>query len=350
MVTRSGAAEATVYIGGGRRVTIGAKQVAWAKRWLNENASGRSPAKVSDVVAVGDLVRVGQNAEGTWYLRQAPKVTGALVSLSPQDGAIRALVGGYVFGDSKFNRAVDARRQPGSSFKPFIYAAALEKGWTAASRVKDEPIRVPLGRGEFWEPDNFDHKTMGVIPMRTAVALSRNLAAVNTLQSVGLKYATDFVTRFGFDLAKIPLGLSMALGTAEVSPLKMAEAYAVFANGGFRVEPYLIQRIETAAGERVFEATPAHACSDCWFRYGTGDGPDPGPGRRPRGGTGPGPAPRLRDAVPARGGHHQRHGHPRQDPGAQRHRRQDRDHQRRARLLVLRLSEGLRDRRLDGLR
>ena len=268
VVTRSGATEATVYIGGGRRVTIGPKQVAWAKRWLNENASGRSPAKVSDVVAVGDLVRVGQNAEGTWYLRQAPKVTGALVSLSPQDGAIRALVGGYVYGDSKFNRAVDARRQPGSSFKPFVYAAALEKGWTAASRVKDEPIRVPLGRGTFWEPENFDHKTMGVIPMRTAVALSRNLAAVNTLQSVGLKYATDFVTRFGFDLAKMPLGLSMALGTAEVSPLKMAEAYAVFANGGFRVEPYLIQRIETAAGERVFEATPAHACSDCWFRYG----------------------------------------------------------------------------------
>ena len=268
VVTRSGPTEATVYIGGGRRVAIGPKQVAWAKRWINENAAGRAPAKVSDVMAVGDLVRVGQNAEGTWYLRQAPKVTGALVSLSPQDGAIRALVGGYVFGDSKFNRAVDARRQPGSSFKPFVYAAALEKGWTAASRVKDEPIRVPLGRGQFWEPDNFDHKTMGVIPMRTAVALSRNLAAVNTLQSVGLKYATDFVTRFGFDLAKIPLGLSMALGTAEVSPLKMAEAYAVFANGGFRVEPYLIARIETAAGELVFEAAPPHACSDCWFRYG----------------------------------------------------------------------------------
>jgi penicillin-binding protein 1A len=268
VVTRATAAEATVYIGGGRRVQIGPKQVAWAKRWINENAAGRAPSKVSDVLAVGDLVRVGQNAEGTWYLRQAPKVTGALVSISPQDGAVRALVGGYVFGDSKFNRAVDARRQPGSSFKPFIYAAALEKGWTAASRVKDERIRVPLGRGTFWEPDNFDHKTMGVIPMRTAMALSRNLAAVNTLQSVGLQYATDFVTRFGFDLAKIPLGLSMALGTAEVSPLQMAEAYAVFANGGFRVEPYLIARIETAAGELVFEAAPPHACSDCWFRYG----------------------------------------------------------------------------------
>ncbi len=267
LVTQANGKEAIAYIGGGRRVQLSLKQVAWAKRFINENAAGRAPAKVTDAVAVGDLVRVGQNAEGVWYLRQAPLVTGALVSLSPLDGAIRALVGGYVFGDSKFNRVVDARRQPGSSFKPFVYAAALEKGWTAASRVKDERIRVPLGNGEFWEPDNFDHKTMGVIPMRTAVALSRNLAAVNLLQSVGLKYATDFVTRFGFDLRSIPLGLSMVLGTAELSPLQMAAAYAVFANGGFRVEPYLIARIETAAGEKVFEAAPARACSDCWFQY-----------------------------------------------------------------------------------
>jgi penicillin-binding protein 1A len=267
LVTQAGAKEASVYIGGGRRVKLGLKQVAWAKHFVNENATGRAPAKVTDAVAVGDLVRVGQNAEGVWYLRQAPGVTGALVSLSPLDGAIRALVGGYVFGDSKFNRAVDARRQPGSSFKPFVYAAALDKGWTAASRVKDEPIRVPLGGGKFWEPENFDRKTMGVIPMRTALALSRNLAAVNLLQSVGLQYATEFVTRFGFDLASIPLGLSMVLGTAEVSPLKMAEAFAVFANGGFRVQPYLIQRVETAAGDVIFEAQAPRACSDCWFRY-----------------------------------------------------------------------------------
>jgi penicillin-binding protein 1A len=267
LVTQTGAKEATVYIGGGRRIKLGLKQVAWAKRFINENATGRAPAKVTDVLAEGDLIRVGLNAEGVWYLRQAPAVTGALVSLSPLDGAIRALVGGYVFGDSKFNRAVDARRQPGSSFKPFVYAAALEKGWTAASRVKDEPISVPLGNGRAWRPANFDHKSMGVIPMRTAVALSRNLAAVNLLKSVGLDYATDFVTRFGFDLSQIPLGLSMVLGTAEVSPLQMAQAYAVFANGGFQVEPYLIQRIETTAGDLIFEAAPPRACTDCWFRY-----------------------------------------------------------------------------------
>jgi penicillin-binding protein 1A len=267
VVTEAGPKGATVYIGGGRRVKLGLKQVAWAKRFVNENAVGRAPAKVGDAVSAGDLVRVGQNAEGVWYLRQAPGVTGALVSLSPEDGAIGALVGGYVFGDSKFNRAVDARRQPGSSFKPFVYAAALEKGWTPASLVRDEPIQVSLGHGEIWEPENFDHKTMGPIRIRTAIALSRNLAAVNMLQSVELSYATQFATRFGFDLGQLPLGLSMVLGTAEVSPLQMAKAYAVFANGGFRIEPYLIQRIETTAGELVFEAQSPHACSDCWFRY-----------------------------------------------------------------------------------
>jgi penicillin-binding protein 1A len=267
LVIQAGAKEATVYIGGGRRVKIGLKQVAWAKRLIDENATGRVPAKVTDAVALGDLVRVGQNAEGVWYLRQAPRVTGALVSLSPEDGAIRALVGGYVFGDSKFNRAVDARRQPGSSFKPFVYAAALEKGWTPASLVKDEPVAVPLSRGEVWEPQNFDRKSMGPIRIRTAIALSRNLAAVNMLQSVGLKYATEYVTRFGFELGSLPLGLSMVLGTVEVSPLQMAEAYAVFANGGFRIEPYLIQRIETTGGDVIFEAQARRACSDCWFRY-----------------------------------------------------------------------------------
>ena len=218
-------------------------------------------------VAVGDLVRVGQNDQGVWYLRQAPKVTGALVSASPEDGAIRALVGGYVYEDSKFKRAVDARRQPGSSFKPFVYAAALEKGWTPASLVKDESVSVPLNRNEVWEPQNFDHKTMGPIRIRTAIALSRNLAAVNMLLSVGLPYATEFVTRFGFDLKSIPLGLYMVLGSAEVSPLQMAKAYSVFANGGFRVEPYLIQRIESAGGDLIFEGQPPRACSDCWFRY-----------------------------------------------------------------------------------
>jgi len=218
-------------------------------------------------VAVGDLVRLEQDGEGTWELSQNPSVAGALVSLSPADGAIRALVGGYAFEDSKFNRAVDAHRQPGSSFKPFIYAAALNKGYTPASLVRDEPISIRLNRSKMWTPQNFDHKTMGRIRMRVALTLSRNLASVNLLNRVGLDEARDYIQRFGFSLGELPLGLSMALGTAEVSPLQMAGAYALFANGGFRVMPYFISRVENGNGEVVFEANPPRACSDCWYRY-----------------------------------------------------------------------------------
>jgi penicillin-binding protein 1A len=194
-------------------------------------------------------------------------VSGALVALSPADGAVRALVGGYYFEYSKFNRAVDARRQPGSSFKPFVYAAALNKGYTPASLVRDEPISIRLNRRKMWTPQNFDHKTMGRIRMRLALTLSRNLASINLLNRVGLNEARDYIQRFGFDLKELPLGLSMALGTAEVSPLQMAGAYALFANGGFRVMPYFISRVENGAGEVVFEAKPPRACSNCWAYY-----------------------------------------------------------------------------------
>ena len=267
IVVRAGAKDAQVYIGKGRRVTLGHKQVAWARRFKSENSKGSAPRRVSDAVAVGDLIRLQKKADGAWELSQSPSVAGALVALSPEDGAIRALVGGYYFGDSKFNRAADARRQPGSSFKPFIYASALNKGYTPASLVRDESISIRLNRNKMWTPQNFDHKTMGRIRMRLALTLSRNLASINLLNRVGLDDARDYIQRFGFDLKDLPLGLSMALGTAEVSPLQMAGAYAVLANGGYRVMPYLISRVENGAGEVVFEANPPRACADCWFHY-----------------------------------------------------------------------------------
>jgi penicillin-binding protein 1A len=180
---------------------------------------------------------------------------------------VRALVGGYHFADSKFNRAVDARRQPGSSFKPFVYASALDKGWTPASLIKDERISIRLNNREMWEPDNFDHKTLGPIRLRLALTKSRNLASIYLLQRVGLDDARSFIGRFGFDLKDLPLGLSMALGTAEASPLQMAGAYSVFANGGFRVHPYFISRVEDGHGRLVYQANPPRACNDCWFRY-----------------------------------------------------------------------------------
>lgn len=254
--------EARVYIGKGERVTLAFKQVKWARTFKNERWRGPAPRKVTDAVAVGDLIRLTQNSNGLWELSQIPSVAGALVSLSPEDGAIRALVGGYFFEDSKFNRAVDARRQPGSSFKPFIYSAALNKGYTPVSRVRDEHFSRAG-----WSPQNFDRKTLGPIPMRKALYLSRNLAAVNTLNRVGLDDARDFIRRFGFDLTELSLGLSMALGTAEVSPLQMASAYVLFANGGYRVMPYYIRRVENGAGEVVFESNAARACADCWAHY-----------------------------------------------------------------------------------
>lgn len=262
IVVAAGVKEGQVYIGKGERVTLALKQVKWARPFKNVKWAGRRPSKVSDAVAVGDLIRLRQDGEGTWELSQIPSVAGALVSLVPQDGAVRALSGGYFFDDSKFNRAVDARRQPGSSFKPFVYAAALNKGYTPVSRVRDEPF----SQGG-WSPQNYDRKTMGRIPMRKALTLSRNLASVNLLNRVGLDEARDYIQRFGFDLKELPLGLSMALGTAEVSPLQMAGAYALFANGGFRVKPYFISRVENGAGDVIFEANPPRGCADCWARY-----------------------------------------------------------------------------------
>jgi penicillin-binding protein 1A len=248
-------------------VSIGLKQVKWARPFKNANRRGSAPRKVTDAVSVGDLIRLSRDNDGTWKLSQAPAVSGALVAVSPLDGALRAVVGGYHFSDSKFNRAVDARRQPGSSFKPFVYAAALDKGWTPASLIKDERISVRLNNRKVWKPNNFDHKTMGPIRLRLALTKSRNLASVYLLQRVGLDDARDFVGRFGFDLKDLPLGLSMALGTAEVSLMQMAGAYSVFANGGFRVHPYYISRVEDGAGEVVYQANPPRACDDCWFRY-----------------------------------------------------------------------------------
>ncbi|WP_296809082.1 PBP1A family penicillin-binding protein [Thiocapsa sp.] len=275
LVTRASSGEAEVYIGSGRRIELGLKQVAWAQEFRNANWRGPRPRRVTDVLAVGDLVRLQHDGplqdgpvqdEGRWELGQLPSVAGALVSIAPQDGAVRALVGGYSFNASKFNRAVDMRRQPGSSFKPFVFAAALHEGWTPASLIKDEAVK--LTGTQDWNPRNSDRKEMGPIRMRRALALSRNLAAINLLQSVGLEDAQNYIRAFGFDLDAMPLGLSMALGTGEMSPMKLAEGYAVFANGGFHVTPYFIQRIESGDGRILFESNAPRSCSDCWYRYG----------------------------------------------------------------------------------
>jgi len=267
LVTKVGDKEAEVYLGQGQRTKLSLGQMKWASRYRSEDAKGPAPKRVAEVVAKGDLIRLRREEGGAWELSQAPHVAGALTVLNPADGGLLALVGGYDFEDSKFNRALDARRQPGSAFKPFVYAAALAQGWTPASLLLDERLQIPYGRGKVWRPANFDGKTLGPIRMRLALTKSRNLASVWLLREIGLNPALDFATRFGFDRSSLPPGLTLVLGTAAASPTQMAAAYAVFANGGFKVSPHYITRIVDGNGKLVFTDQTPRACADCWFHY-----------------------------------------------------------------------------------
>jgi len=255
--------EAEVYLGGGETRTLRLAQVKWARPFKTEDRRGPAPRRVTDAVAVGDLIRLRQDDE-QWLLAQVPKVGGALVAVEPEDGAIRALSGGYAFSWSKFNRATDTKRQPGSTFKPFVYAAALGKGYTPASLVKDERFEMPSSNG-VWRPKNSDGKFMGPIRIRVALSKSRNLAVVNLVDRMSVKHARTFIQNFGFTPESIPEDMSMALGSGAVSPLELARGFASFANGGYRIEPYLIARIDDVQGSRLYKAHPARACMECWL-------------------------------------------------------------------------------------
>nr|WP_315235291.1 penicillin-binding protein 1A [uncultured Limnohabitans sp.] len=206
----------------------------------------------------GALIRVTQTAKGTWEITQLPEVEGAFVALTPQTGAIRALVGGFDFAKNKFNHVTQAWRQPGSSFKPFIYSAALEKGFTPATVVNDAPLFFDSGvtGGQPWEPKNYDGKFDGPMSLRTGLAKSKNMVSIRVLQAVGARPAQEWITRFGFDEDKHPAYLTMALGAGSVTPMQMATGYSVFANGGHRVQPHLITRI-TDFKDRVLVDSPA---------------------------------------------------------------------------------------------
>lgn len=255
----------TVLLGDKRSVDIawdnGLKQ---ASPYLTENSRGRSPQTPADVVAVGDLVRVRQDDDESWHLTQVPAVQAALVSLNPDDGAIVSVVGGMGFEDSKFNRATQAQRQPGSNFKPFLYSAALDHGFTAASLVNDAPVVVDDSSLEgMWRPENDSGKFYGPTRLRWALTKSRNLVSIRLLQQLGVDKLLAYIGRFGFDASQFTPNLSLALGTQTASPLQIAAAYAVLANGGYRVEPYLIQRIDDLNGNTIFEAQPPTVCRDC---------------------------------------------------------------------------------------
>ncbi len=237
--------------------------MAWARPYETVNRRGPKPTRAADLVQPGDVVYLERRGDD-WWLAQPPQVEGALIAVRPGDGAVLALSGGFDFARSKFNRVTQARRQPGSSFKPFIYSAALEKGFTAASVLNDAPVVFDdPGLERAWRPENYEGRFYGPTRLREALVHSRNLVSIRLLRAIGVDYAIDYATRFGFRRQQLPRNLSLALGSGSVTPWQMAGAYAVFANGGYRVEPYFIGEIEDSQGKVLYRADPYRVCEDC---------------------------------------------------------------------------------------
>ena len=258
----------TAYLGQGENIEIPWKGLSWARAQIDENRQGPKPKTARDLLQPGDLVRVlrvfPDKDDPYWRLAQIPAVEGALVSLDPEDGAILALVGGYDFDHSKFNRAIQAKRQPGSGFKAFIYSAALEAGFTPASLINDAPVVFDDPSLEAaWRPENYSGKFFGPTRLRYALTKSRNLVSIRLLQQMGIPHALQHIARFGFDPEELPHNLSLALGSGVVTPLQMAAGYSVLANGGYRVKPYLIARIEDPYSGNLFQANPLRVCREC---------------------------------------------------------------------------------------
>ena len=218
--------------------------------------SDKAPPKIK--IRRGAVIRIAKTPKNTWEITQLPEVEGAFVAVDPRDGAIHALVGGFDFNKNKFNHVTQAWRQPGSGFKPFIYSAALEKGFTPSTIVNDAPLFFDAGvtGGQPWEPKNYDGKFEGPMQLHTALAKSKNMVSIRILQAVGAQNAQDWITRFGFDAEKHPAYLTMALGAGSVTPMQMATAYSVFANGGYRINPWLVTKITDARGKALVESQP----------------------------------------------------------------------------------------------
>ncbi len=279
------------------QITIEWRDMAWAHRYKNDNRIGGAPASANNIVKRGSVILVrpileevkptknkqakalkvataGGNESATneeevavkpkirWRLAEVPQVEGALVALNPNDGAIVALSGGFDYYHSKFNRVTQAERQPGSNFKPFIYSAALDRGFNAASIINDAPIVFKVGN-KVWRPANYSHKFYGPTTLRHALAFSRNVASVRLLSKVGVKPTIDHLVKFGFKREQIPKNLTIALGTPNLTPLELVTGYAVFANGGYKVQPYFIERIEDNNGNVVWSANPLQVCRTC---------------------------------------------------------------------------------------
>jgi penicillin-binding protein 1A len=255
LVLEASAKRVRAYRKGGGVVEITEDGLKFAGRALNEKANPNQR------IRRGALIRIQADAKGRWQVTQLPLVEAGIVAVDPVSGAIRALVGGFDFSRNQYNHITQALRQPGSSFKPFIYSAALEKGFTSATVINDAPLTFTAAQtgSEPWEPKNYDGKFEGPMRLRTALAKSKNLVSVRILQAISPHYAQDYITRFGFNPKLHPPYLTMALGAGNVTPMQMASAYSIFANGGYRVQPYFIERAVDGRGNVVMEALPQRA-------------------------------------------------------------------------------------------
>jgi len=252
-----------LYIQNVGRVTVAWDNMQW-RPYINDDIIGGAPKSIEDVVAIGDLIRLLYTADKGWQLAQAPQVQGAFIALDPHDGATVALVGGFDFSISKFNRAVQSKRQPDSSFKPFIYSAALENGFTTATLINNAPVVFDDTELEAaWRPENYSRKFHGPTRLREALIKSLNLVSVRILRSTGLGPAIRHIKPFGLPASALPRDLSLALGSGGASPREVAAGYAAFASGGFRTNPYLIDRILDSNDNIMFLAEPAFACPNC---------------------------------------------------------------------------------------
>lgn len=268
IVTEVSDEAATALIKSGESITIPLENMKWARRFIDNVDRGPEPKKASDAVQPGHVIRVESinNKEGiSWALAQKPIAQSGMVSINPNTGALLALVGGFDFQSSKFNRAIQGGRQAGSSFKPFIYSAALDKGMTPATIINDAPVVFEDSSLEStWRPENSGGRFFGPTRLRQALYKSRNLVSIRVLRQIGVRHTINYAAQFGFDVSKLPNNLSLALGSAAFTPWEIASAYAVLANGGYLIEPWYISRIEDESGNIVYESNPMVICDeDC---------------------------------------------------------------------------------------
>lgn len=263
VVLQVAAQEATILLANGQQQVIPWQGMSWARAYIHADRQGPAPTTASEIMAVGEQIRVRRTEQG-WRLAQIPEPSAAIIALRPQDGGIAAAVGGYSFTLSQYNRATQAQRQPGSNIKPMLYSAALENGFTLATLVNDAPINQwNPGSGIAWRPRNSPDVYEGPIPVREALAKSKNVVSVRLLRAIGIPTTIEYMSRFGLDISALPRNESLSLGSNSMTPLEVARAYAVFANGGYLVTPYFIERITDSFDQTIYQARPAVACVSC---------------------------------------------------------------------------------------